>query len=95
MEDLSIFKENTTKFDVKCSHETILMAGRYCKLSRECSQTPWSIDGKTLKHGSVEESIFDGAKSFFGSDVGVLHGSGREDIDVRMLGRGRPFVMEF
>jgi tRNA pseudouridine synthase 10 len=25
----------------------------------------------------------------------MLHGSGREDIDVRMLGRGRPFVMEF
>jgi len=24
-----------------------------------------------------------------------FHGAGREDIDVRMLGRGRPFVMEF
>ena len=24
-----------------------------------------------------------------------LHGSGREDIDVRMLGHGRPFILEF
>jgi len=24
-----------------------------------------------------------------------FHGAGREDVDVRMLGRGRPFVMEF
>ena len=25
---------------------------------------------------------------------GKFHGAGREDIDVRMLGRGRPFVFE-
>ena len=24
-----------------------------------------------------------------------MHGSGREDIDVRMLGHGRPFILEF
>lgn len=80
--------------EVTCSHDAILLAGRYCKLSRECSQSPWSVDGKTTKHGSVEEHIYNSVKSFFGADSGVLHGSGREDIDVRMLGRGRPFVLE-
>lgn len=71
------------------------MAGRYCKYSRECSQSPWCVDGKTTRHGSVEEHISNSVKHFFGAEVGILHGSGREDIDVRMLGRGRPFVMEF
>lgn len=31
----------------------------------------------------------------FGSTIAYLHAAGREDIDVRMLGKGRPFVMEF
>lgn len=73
----------------------LLMYGRYCKLSRECSQSPWSVDGRTTRHGSVEEIISNAIKGFFGAELGTLHGSGREDIDVRMLGRGRPFVMEF
>ena len=30
----------------------------------------------------------------FGSDEHAFHGMGREDIDVRCLGRGRPFVIE-
>jgi tRNA pseudouridine synthase 10 len=53
------------------------------------------MEGKTTKDGSVEVHISDGCKEFFGAESGMLHGSGREDIDVRMLGRGRPFVMEF
>lgn len=77
------------------SHEAILLYGRYSKLSRECSQTPWNVDGKTTLHGSVEEFISNNTARFFGSAQGILHGSGREDIDVRMLGRGRPFVMEY
>lgn len=34
-------------------------------------------------------------EEIFGADEVLLHGSGREDIDVRMLGRGRPFILEF
>jgi len=73
----------------------VLLSGRYCKLSRECSQSPWLVDGLTTKHGSVEEIISNASKAFIGAEGGTLHASGREDIDVRMLGRGRPFVMEF
>jgi tRNA pseudouridine synthase 10 len=43
---------------------------------------------------SVEELI---AKPLLDATEGVkasFHGSGREDIDARMLGRGRPFVIE-
>ncbi len=99
LEDFKILKANgriKRDIHVECSHESVLLYGRYCKLSREVSQTPWLVEGnKTTVHGSVEGHISDNLAPIFGSDHGVLHGSGREDIDVRMLGRGRPFVMEF
>ena len=43
---------------------------------------------------SVEEEINAEVIEVFNSDDAVLHGGGREDIDGRMLGDGRPFVME-
>jgi tRNA pseudouridine synthase 10 len=43
---------------------------------------------------SVEEQINHEVVIAFGADDAILHGAGREDIDARMLGDGRPFVME-
>jgi len=48
------------------------------------------------KMDSVQELIAGEIKDeIFGADEVYLHGSGREDIDVRMLGDGRPFILEF
>jgi tRNA pseudouridine synthase 10 len=43
---------------------------------------------------SVEEQINHEVIKEFLADDAILHGAGREDIDARMLGDGRPFVME-
>ena len=43
---------------------------------------------------SVEELILDRMKEFFPFDQARFSSSGREDIDVRTLGRGRPFMFE-
>lgn len=43
---------------------------------------------------SVEEQINHAVIETFKADDAILHGAGREDIDARMLGDGRPFVME-
>jgi len=43
---------------------------------------------------SVEEQINHEVMLAFGAADAILHGAGREDIDARMLGDGRPFVME-
>jgi tRNA pseudouridine synthase 10 len=43
---------------------------------------------------SVEEQINHEVIVEFKADDAILHGAGREDIDARMLGDGRPFVME-
>lgn len=84
----------------------LFIYGRYKKYKRGISQTIWfckicqgkgckkcSYTGKLYKE-SVEELI---SKKFLEETKGdseSFHGSGREDIDVRMLGNGRPFILE-
>ena len=47
LQTLSIFREDPVslvdKLAVKCSFENLLVHGRYLKLSREVSQSPWSV----------------------------------------------------
>ena len=62
------------------------------------SQTPWLIKeqetGTNIE--SVQTSLGEAIrKEIFGADEVLLHGSGREDLDVRMVGQGRPFILEF
>jgi tRNA pseudouridine synthase 10 len=42
----------------------------------------------------VEELISRVLVPSFGGKLSVLHGAGREDMDVLMLGKGRPFIAE-
>lgn len=84
----------------------IYIYGRYKKYVRNIPQTRWpcracggvgcpvcNYSGKKYKE-SVEELIGKYAlKSFKGIST-KFHGAGREDIDVRMLGNGRPFILE-
>jgi tRNA pseudouridine synthase 10 len=85
---------------------SIYFYGRYLKYERGIPQTHWdcrACKGKGCEKcnytgkqypTSVEELIAEVPKQIFGSDCGVLHGAGREDIDAVMIGTGRPFVME-
>ena len=71
--------ENPVK--VRLQINPIFIEGRYRKLVRGIPQTKWPCTSETvLKHTNGYEAKF--------------HGAGREDIDVRMLGTGRPFVLE-
>jgi hypothetical protein len=75
-------------------HDPICIGGRYNKYSRTMPQTPWWLDGE--KHGvsSVQEEMQTALLAAYAARSSSFHGSGREDIDVRMLGSGRPFVLE-
>ncbi|MDD5453071.1 MAG: tRNA pseudouridine(54/55) synthase Pus10 [Candidatus Bipolaricaulis sp.] len=80
--------------------------GRYRKLARGIPQTHWpcrscrgrgcaSCGGTGKQYPtSVEELVLPAFLAASGGTGGHLHGAGREDIDARMLGRGRPFVIE-
>jgi len=85
---------------------SLYIYGRYRKIARGIPQTHWpcracrgrgcAACGGTGKQypESVEEWI--GAPLVRAAHAGgaCLHGAGREDIDARMLGSGRPFVLE-
>ena len=75
-------------------HDSMYIAGRYNKYSRELPQTPWILDGKKVFETSVEELIASHLKDRMKIDDLKFASSGREDVDVRMLGRGRPFMFE-
>lgn len=75
---------------------TLFVAGRYRKMSRELCQSPWILKGERMMEGSVSELIVEQVAPHFGVAAGtvVFSSSGREDVDVRCLGKGRPFALE-
>nr|XP_046231485.1 putative tRNA pseudouridine synthase Pus10 isoform X2 [Scatophagus argus] len=80
--------------DVQCLHSSVFVAGRYNKFCRSLPQTPWVIDGERRMESSVEELIAAPVLSSFRANGFNFSSSGREDVDVRTLGNGRPFAME-
>lgn len=75
-------------------HQPLFIGGRYNKYSRELSQSPWVIDGVKKTEYSVQELIVPVVQSKFTCKEMKFSASGREDSDVRMLGNGRPFLLE-
>ena len=84
----------------------VLFEGRYRKMVRDLPQTVFYCPkckgrgcarcegyGK-LTRDSVQELIARVAMPRFKARRNKFHGAGREDLDVRMLGTGRPFVFE-
>lgn len=66
-----------------------------CKGNRWRRRKCKHCDGRgKLTKDSVQEFIARRALPAFRARKGKFHGAGREDVDVRMLGRGRPFVFE-
>uniref|UniRef100_A0A670I6P7 tRNA pseudouridine synthase Pus10 n=1 Tax=Podarcis muralis TaxID=64176 RepID=A0A670I6P7_PODMU len=83
-----------TAVDIQCTNGAIFVAGRYNKYSRTLPQTPWIIDGERKMESSVEELISEHLMAAFKADSFNFSSSGREDVDVRTLGKGRPFAIE-
>lgn len=84
----------------------LFIAGRYRKLSREIPASKWihhACRGKgcpscshtgTLCGPSIEELLGAPILQASGGSEALFHALGREDTDARMLGTGRPFVLE-
>jgi len=93
-------------FDLTMLLRSIFIYGRYNKFVRGIPQTHWDcricrgkgcesckFTGKQYPT-SVEELMSPKFVSEAKADGSKFHGAGREDIDVKMLGTGRPFVLE-
>ncbi|GLI59084.1 hypothetical protein VaNZ11_000771 [Volvox africanus] len=81
---------------VRAVHKPLLLAGRYCKMRRHMPQSPWFIleTGARIGGGSVQEAIEYSVLPLYGTLTAKMITGGREDADVRMLGPGRPFILE-
>lgn len=102
-----MLKEDVEKpVQVRIQINPIFIEGRYNKLVRNIPQTKWpcrkckgrgceacNFTGKQYPE-SVEELLSETALKYSKGYEAKFHGAGREDIDVRMLGDGRPFVLE-
>ena len=91
---------------VRIQINPIFIEGKYNKLARGIPQTKWpcrkckgkgceecNFTGKQYQC-SVEELISEHFLKATNGYEAKFHGAGREDIDVLMLGSGRPFVLE-
>ncbi len=92
--------------EVELQVASIFIRGRYRKLVRGIPQTRWPCrecrgrgcprcegTGRMYQE-SVDELIKPAVIEAAQAEDTVFHGAGREDIDARMIGTGRPFVVE-
>jgi tRNA pseudouridine synthase 10 len=85
---------------------SVFVYGRYRKLVRGIPQTRWpcrkckgrgceACEGTGQQYEtSVEQLVAGPFMEALSGEEHAFHGAGREDIDARMLGEGRPFVLE-
>ena len=91
---------------VRIQINPLYIEGKYNKYKRGIPQTKWpcskckgrgceecNFTGKQYLE-SVEELLSETVLKHTKGYEAKFHGAGREDIDVRMLGTGRPFVLE-
>tara|TARA_B100000900_G_scaffold391378_1_gene385953 strand:- start:3505 stop:4953 length:1449 start_codon:yes stop_codon:yes gene_type:complete len=105
--DLMILIDGLT-LRVEVDVRPVFLYGRYRKLIRDLPQTRWpcrACRGRTggcesCNHTglqyleSVQDLIGEPIRLALAAEDTSFHGMGREDIDVRCLGQGRPFVIE-
>ena len=103
---LMIYSLGFDTFKIELILKSLFIYGRYNKLIRGIPQTHWfckncmgtgcelcNFTGKQYLT-SVEDLINPEFIKESKATDSKFHGAGREDIDVRMLGLGRPFILE-
>jgi len=91
---------------IEINPSPLFIYGRYRKLVRGIPQCTWicsncrgvgcekcNFTGKKYPT-SIQELIASPILEFTQGKCIVFHGAGREDVDARMLGNGRPFIVE-
>lgn len=92
--------------DIELTPLPLYVAGRYLKFSREIPQSRWPCrycdglgcekcagTGKRYQR-TVEEIVAAPLLALSRGEGSKMHSAGREDVDARMLGEGRPFILE-
>jgi tRNA pseudouridine synthase 10 len=103
--DITVLVNPFTKH-ISLQVNPLYISGKYKKHARDISQSRWicrACQGKGCRKcnwtgkmylESVEDFIATPTLETTEGGTSSFHGAGREDVDARMLGRGRPFVIE-
>lgn len=87
--------DSTFSYEITVKPSPLFYAGHYRKLSRRVSHVPWYTKVGAKKYPlSVQEVVEKVFKKIFEAEKVVIHAAGREDADARMVGSGRPVVVE-
>jgi tRNA pseudouridine synthase 10 len=80
---------------VELEVKPVYLRGYYVKTGRNISHTPWiTRDGAKKYPLSIQEFVDSRLRGLFKADAVLIHAAGREDVDARMVGTGRPLVIE-
>ena len=85
--DIQVVIDLETK-DVNLQVSSVLIHGQYNKYTRDISQTTWNYSNNSIQQ-IIQQSFIKAAKA----ENAKFHGAGREDLDVRCLGK-RDFILE-
>ena len=100
----AVFEIDFSKNISRAFPAPVFIHGHYLKFSRKHCQSRWhcsrckgrgcdSCGGSGSNYPSIEEELGKVFIPAFLAKECTLHASGREDVDVRTLGTGRPFIM--
>ena len=101
-----VFVYNMAKGQVRMQVNPIFIGGRYRKLKRGIPQSRWdckACNGRGCEEckgtgrrypDSISEYVGLPSQALLEGSRFKFHAAGREDVDVLMLGTGRPFVVE-
>ncbi|NQT18819.1 MAG: tRNA pseudouridine(54/55) synthase Pus10 [Planctomycetes bacterium] len=102
----AIFLLHYPQHRVDVELEPVFVCGRYRKFARDLPHSKWRClrcRGKgcnkcghtgVIYPTSVQEIIAEPLLEAMGGTLTKMHATGRQDVDVRMLGNGRPFAIE-
>ena len=97
---------NLVSGEIEVKPSPVFIYGRYRKLEPGIPQNKWFCSkcwGLGCEHcnwtgrmypTSVEELVASPLAKLFEGREAKFHGAGREDVDVKVMGKGRPFVVE-
>ncbi|MEM3980880.1 MAG: THUMP domain-containing protein, partial [Ignisphaera sp.] len=81
--------------NIEVNYPSLILYGYYWKYGRMISQNIWyTKEGRKKYPLSLEEAIKHVSQLINASNYSI-HIAGREDVDVRVLGTGRPLAVEF
>ncbi|MEM2004496.1 MAG: tRNA pseudouridine(54/55) synthase Pus10 [Zestosphaera sp.] len=80
--------------EVRATSTQVFLKGRYYKVGRYISQRWWYSKGGGFRYKLSVEGVAGRASQILAGSGVLIHAAGREDADARMLGNGRPLVIE-